>query len=224
MRTLISSSTIQRHRLDPTAGIAIGPILFIIAVLGILAAAIAAGSGSFTSGTAGESNRTKATALIDMGQNLKIGFERIVGNGTDFGSVIIDPTLTSLSTHLFSPTGGGITSPSRTMAATPSVDDWMYPLIAFPGVGTASGQRFAMIRVTEGVCDEVNVKTIALAAGTAHTERKDIGDLTSTGLIDLTGSGAWPPSFEGKPTGCIENVNAAALSSGFFYYQVIGVQ
>lgn len=40
-----------------------------------------------------ESNRTKAAALIEIGQNLKIGFDRIVGNGTDFADVVIDPTL-----------------------------------------------------------------------------------------------------------------------------------
>ena len=44
-------------------GIAIGPILFIIAILAILAAAIAAGSGSFTAPTA-----TEFTA--DFGQRL----------------------------------------------------------------------------------------------------------------------------------------------------------
>ena len=43
------------RRLSPNAGIAIGPILFIIAILAILAAAIAAGSGSFTAGTTSES-------------------------------------------------------------------------------------------------------------------------------------------------------------------------
>ena len=93
---MISSSSENRHRrLAPKAGIAIGPILFIIAVLGLLASVIVAGSGGFTAGTTGESNRSKAAALIDIGQILKIGFERILGNGIEFDNVIIDPTLTT---------------------------------------------------------------------------------------------------------------------------------
>ena len=102
-----------------------------------LSGTIAAGSGSFTTSTTGESNRTKAAALIEIGQNLKVGFDRIVGNGTDFADVVIDPTETDDDDELFSPTGGGITSPSRTMADDPAADDWHYPLMAIPGIGTA---------------------------------------------------------------------------------------
>ena len=51
-------------RLRGNAGIALGPILFIIAILAILAAAIAAGSGSFNTSTASEGNKAKASALI----------------------------------------------------------------------------------------------------------------------------------------------------------------
>ena len=71
----------EMSRLDPNAGIAIGPILFIIAILAILAAAIAAGSGSFTAGTTTESSKTQASALIQIGENLKIGTDRIVMEG-----------------------------------------------------------------------------------------------------------------------------------------------
>src|ERR1700733_6177658 len=96
-------------RLPPNAGSAIGPILFIIAILGILAAAIAAGSGSFTNGTASEGNSTKASALIQIGENLKVGMDRILmENGVDFISVVIGINNTSNTTDLFSPTGGGI--------------------------------------------------------------------------------------------------------------------
>ncbi len=49
-----------------SAGIAIGPILFIIAVFAILAAAIAASSSSFTSGTSTESGKAMATAILQQ--------------------------------------------------------------------------------------------------------------------------------------------------------------
>lgn len=209
-------------RLEPTAGIAIGPILFIIAVLGILAAAIAAGSGSFTTGTTGESYKAKASALIDMGQNLKLGFERIMGNGIALANVDLDPTHTTATDDLFSPTGGGIAAPSRTMANTPTTDDWMYPLIIIPGIGTTAGQRVAVLRVAEGVCDEINSKTIALAPGTAATEHADLGDFSDDPTVAIDNTATWPGSFDGKPVGCVRNDNAT--TGGFYFYQVIGIQ
>ena len=213
------SSGTKPLRFAPDAGIAIGPILFIIAVLGILAAAIAAGSGSFTTSTTGESNRTKAAALIDMGQNLRIGFDRILSNGTDFAAVVINPASTTLATHLFSPIGGGIAAPSVTMSATPASDDWNYPLIVIPGIGTTAGQRVAVLPVTLGVCDEINVRTNALATGTATTEHAALGDFTLGTKIDNTAT--WPASLQGKPSGCVQNDHRA---SAYFFYQVIGNQ
>ena len=41
-------------------GIALGPILFIIAILAIIAAAIAAANGGFTANTTTESDKSKA--------------------------------------------------------------------------------------------------------------------------------------------------------------------
>ncbi len=209
------------QRLGSCAGIAIGPILFIIAVLGILAAAIAAGSGSFTTGTTGESNRAKATAMVDMGQNLKIGFERILGNGVDFSSVDLDPTHTTAADDLFSPLGGGITSPSVSMAAAPATDTWKYPLIAIPAIGTTDGSRVAVLRVVEGVCDEVNSKVNSMATGAAHAATANIGDF---GLGTLIDGSSWPGVLDGKMIGCVENTNATTIAAGFYFYQVLGVR
>ncbi len=209
------------QRMGASAGIAIGPILFIIAVLGILAAAIAAGSGSFTTGTTGEGNRAKATAMIDMGQNLKIGFERILGNGVEFVDVDLDPTHTTAADDLFSPLGGGITAPSVSMAAAPATDVWNYPLIAIPAIGTTSGSRVAVLRVAEGVCDEVNSKVNSMATGAAHTATDDVGDFGLGTLIDGTN---WPGVFDGKMIGCVENENSTTIAAGFYFYQVLGVR
>jgi len=206
-------------RMKDDAGIAIGPILFIIAILGILAAAIAAGSGSFSTGTATESAKAKAVALIDIGQTLKLGFERIVGRGIYFDSVDLDPTHTTATDDLYSPSGGGISPPSVTMAETPASDAWMYPLLTIPSIGSSSGSRVALIEVAEDVCDQVNILANALAAGTADTDGAALGDFSSASLNTVA---AWPANFDGKMTGCVENTTAA--TAGFFFYQVIGVQ
>src|SRR5580704_1567173 len=95
---------LTRTRQPRNAGIALGPILFIIAILAILAAAIAAGSGSFNAPTATEGDKTKASALIEVGDNLKIGMDRMtMENGISWGGWNINSSSTSNNNDLFSP-------------------------------------------------------------------------------------------------------------------------
>ncbi len=202
-------------------GIAIGPILFIIAILGILAAAIAAGSGSFTTSTTTESNRTKAAAIIQIGQILQTGFDRLLGAGADFEDIVIDPVQTSSSVDLFSPNGGGITPPSVTMSADPATVVWYYPILAVPHIGTTAGSRVAVLQVTSGVCDEINLRVNAYATGTATTDKADLGNFASTSVNAVSD---WPADFAGKPTGCVQNTNNSGSPAGYYFYQVIGVR
>jgi type II secretory pathway pseudopilin PulG len=203
-------------RLHTEAGIAIGPILFVVAILGILAAAIAAGSGSFTSSTTQESARTRAAAIIQIGQNLKLGFDRITGLGTAIGSVVLDPTSTANDNDIFSPTGGGINPPSVTMSNDPGNDIWYYVNAAMPNMGTGSTEKLAMIRVAADVCTQVNSRANALTTPAAA----DVGNVPASGT--LAGMANWPAALNAKPTGCV-NINTTN-SVGTWFYQVLGVQ
>ena len=203
-------------------GIAIGPILFIIAVLGIVAAAIAAGSGSFTTSTAGEGNRIKAATIMEIGQTLKAGFDRILGNEiASFDAIDINPANTINGTSLFSPIGGGISPPSATLANTPGVDQWYYPLIDIPGIGTGAGggNRVAVLKVSQGVCDEINFKASALST---TPDVDNLGDFTDTALLPSANSSLWPAALSGKGAGCVINNNSG--SNVYYFYQVIGVR
>ena len=55
------------------AGIAIGPILFVVAILAVLVGALAAGSGGFGSSTADDSNRINSSTLIEPGHEYQNG-------------------------------------------------------------------------------------------------------------------------------------------------------
>ncbi|MBI1274023.1 MAG: hypothetical protein GC131_08065 [Alphaproteobacteria bacterium] len=214
MKTSVAPKMARFHS---EAGIAIGPILFVVAILGILAAAIAAGSGSFTTSTSGEASRTKASALIEIGQNLKIGMDRITGLGTDVASVVIDPAQTGNSDDLFSPTGGGINPPSTTMANDPPNDAWFYVDGAVPQLGTSGTEKLAMIEVASAVCDQINLKAVGLSATPSGA---DIGNVISNTLgTDVSN---WPTALKGKPTACVYNTDAA--SGGYWFYQVLNLQ
>ena len=101
-------------RLQCEAGIALGPILFIIAILAILAAAIASGPGSFNASTNTEGDKAKASAIVQVGDNLKVGMDRLITeNGVNYNGWTISPVNTSNNTYLFSPIGGGIVTAKR---------------------------------------------------------------------------------------------------------------
>ena len=227
-----------RTRLAADAGIAIGPILFIIAVLGILAAAIAAGSGSFTTKTTNEGARSKAAALIEIGQTLKVGMDRILASGDNVdatganitaATVDIAPGHTTDKDMLFSPIGGGVGEPSNTMSKNPTsaADVWFYPMMHIPNIGTAaasyggvSGNRVAAIEVTPEVCDEINLKANGIAVpavpgasagGLAAGAATALGDFTTAATTTLPESANWPAALAGKPVGCVQNATASAV-------------
>ncbi|MFA4995166.1 MAG: hypothetical protein WC521_07690 [Bdellovibrionales bacterium] len=224
--------------MSPNAGIAIGPILFIIAILGILASAIAAGSGSFTAGTGAESNKTKSAALVQIGENLKMGMDQIVMDG-DIGidGVDIDVTHTSAANALFSPIGGGIAPPSVGMANNPLYDAWRFPAGSVAGFGTTADEVVAVLPVSRGVCAEVNNRAMGVAA---VPEALDLGTFIS-GDTGLAGGAAWPtsttggtdwtagattdatpgPTLVGVSTGCVFNSGATG-GTGCTYTAGIG--
>jgi hypothetical protein len=214
---------IDKRQFNPEAGIAIGPILFIIAILAILAAAIAAGSGSFTSGTTTESNRTKASALIQIGENLKIGMDRItMEGGIDPASVDINATNTSASNSLFSPTGGGISPPSASMANNPATDQWYYVQGPINGLGTTASETFAVLRVASGVCAEINNRVTGTSGVPAAAELGDFASQVTTSAQTITN---WPttgPNLTGVSTGCVNNSDTS--STGTYFYQVLAIQ
>lgn len=73
----------QRARLSRQRGIALGPILFIIAILAILAGAIAAGSGGFTANTSNENAKIMASTILSQMKNLDNCVDVIRTNGFD---------------------------------------------------------------------------------------------------------------------------------------------
>ena len=222
----------ETERLSASAGIAIGPILFIIAILAILASAIASGTGSFTAGAAAEGNKTRASALIQIGENLRMGMDQIIlagGRGVD--EIVINTLNTSNNVDLFSPTGGGISTPSRGHANNPLVDLWHYPRGPIKGFGSPYGREIiAVLPVSRGVCSELNNRSVGIAAvpGTVAlgnftasdpdgavnglsdwpTENSEWFSGTSTAAwnddpVDAGGNGK-KPSLVGVATGCVQ--------------------
>ncbi len=94
--------------------------MFIVALLGVLVGALAAGSGGFATNTDRENVRLLATQIIQQMQTVKTAVERVRGNGcTDeeisFENSILSgyvnpnsPLTTMPWCHVFHPQGGGL--------------------------------------------------------------------------------------------------------------------
>ena len=101
-------------------GIALGPILFIITILAILAAAIAAGSGSFTANTNTESAKIMAGAILNYADQVQAGVDSVRTHCDDTQISFQSPAQLLSSNYanpnspadgscnVFSPTGGGV--------------------------------------------------------------------------------------------------------------------
>ncbi len=94
----------QQRTLNNQDGIAIGEILFIIAVLAILAAAIASGAGSFNANTNNDSAKTKAGTIIQQADAVAMAVQKVyVENGCADTQISFANPVVSLYTNPNSP-------------------------------------------------------------------------------------------------------------------------
>ncbi len=100
-------------------GIAIAPILFIVAILAVLAAAVAAGSGAFNGDISAVSAKAQAAAILEYAEQVKMAVDRVRGHGCSDTQISFENPIVSgytnpnapsnKSCHVFDVNGGGIT-------------------------------------------------------------------------------------------------------------------
>lgn len=135
----------QGERFAPQRGIALGAILFIIAVFAIIAGAIAAGSGSFTANTNTESAKVMASTVLSQMKNLdncvdvvrsngfadtQISFQVPAGmfmtaNGQDWGQITPLAECTSDACRVYLIDGGGCSPQAAIMPQDAFDQTWI---------------------------------------------------------------------------------------------------
>lgn len=167
---------IARHKSLKQPGIAIGPVLFIIAILAVLVAALAAGSGGFSSSTANDANRTSGGALIEQGVHMKLAFEKLYGGAVSLDELIISPKFSSgnATVAFFGSDGGGILpmSPPGSVVPSSGVNTWRFVEYAnLPGVGSAGANDTAIVIgiVNASMCKAINAIIFGLNSVPATT-------------------------------------------------------
>ncbi len=160
-------------------GIAIGPILFVVAVLAVLVAALVSGSGGFTASNTTEEDRTTVAAVMAIGNDVKLGVQRVLGNGCDFSQISFANPLANrdhtnpdapadFSCHVYRPEGGGVTpkfSPPGTgflQLPAPSTAAWYSQMLITAGyrgtgIGTSANDLVYVTPIMrQNLCIEIN--------------------------------------------------------------------
>lgn len=225
----------QQH-FDSNAGIAIGPILFVVAILAVLVGALAAGSGSFSSSTTEDANRVNATTLIQQGTSIKSGMDRLLVNGYDASSIIVSPTFSNEAAEyaLFAPNGGGLTPQVPPVTVVVPGGNWDFvPQANLPGIGSSGANDFVVaVEVkSAAMCKAINGIIFGKSAPQTMTVPTASAGMAIT-LTAATGTDAVSPaanSFDLSVSGLADPLNGrtqACFSDGgsapkFFYYQII---
>lgn len=188
-------------------GIALGPVLFIITILAVLAGVLAKTTGVFNTASGSERSRLHAQAIVEQANQMRLGVERMVAQGVNVGTGATecasfdqnDPQLyldwasggacDAWGRYaMFDRLGGAVTRPTPPAEALPQANQvrtsraWQFVKNAdIENVGRADGDFVAAIEVTQPVCIEVN----DLLYNTGATGRKD-GPPTLAASADIT--------------------------------------
>ncbi len=204
-----------QSRLPFEAGIAVGPILFVVAILAIIATAIGASTSTFGVNASQETNRVNAMAMIHIGSTLKLGADRVIGLGAQNNQVTTTGAATQFD--IFYINGGSLTYPSVSLASNPASDTWLYTWAPVTNIGTAVVDKVAMLKINQGVCDEIN-KMINGPVTTTGFAPLPSNWFTGPANMSNWDAGVGAGTLDSKRAGCFQ---AITNSPGYYFYQIL---
>ena len=205
-------------------GIAIGPILYIVAILAVLVSAIAAGSGSFNGDISAISAKAYATAILEQADLLTVAVQRVMGHGcTDTQISFENPMVSGYvnpnapsdkSCHVFDVNGGGINFPTITASTSEPTDGGKFVFEGstyFFGLGKPTNGALAGYLPIDSLdlCNQINT-SLGLGGYLGQDTYMNPSDTSLgrfTGTYDASSNsasdngGTWP---QGKLMGCLQ--------------------
>ncbi len=216
-------------------GFVVGPIVWIVGILAVLATAFAASMGSFGSQTEADTMKVVANTVIQQGSDLETALGRLMINGVDRAAVIVSQdltgaTTTQLNSAVYSSTGGGITPRNPPPNAVPSTTTmWDFVLAGVvDNIGTGNNLMAVLPLKGQTVCLALNSLIFGpnAAQATAATVptlagAPTLADVTAAlGVADsgnaFTAHGVTPAgSVTGRTHACVKQ------GSNYYYYRVL---
>lgn len=216
----------NNNRFATAAGIAIGPILFVVAILAVLVGAIAAGSGGFGSSTADEAARVRASTIIQQAVTIKGAFDRIIVNGSTPAQVIVSesPATPNSLVALYGTAGGGITVQNPPRDAVVAGATWRFVIDAgLSNIGAAGNNDvITLLQVSLPTCNALNDLIFGrgqYAAPPAITAPDVVAAVVAAGDNPIPTSnnftGTMPAAASGRTSACL------AEGANYWYYQLL---
>ena len=217
-------------RLQPESGIAIGPILLVIALLAILAAAIAAGGSSYSGNTDSEKAQAYASTVLDYAATVSAAVARVMANGCTETQISFENSVVTGYTnasapsdhhcHVFDIAGGGLLwfNPPTDVLDTSNTAQYEYGHSLYQGnwgVTNLSASPLLIVfipYVNQATCQKINrllsfpVTTTSFVPwiNSVHTitQSKFTGSYVNNGSVYPDGTGCTSKCYA-RPAGCL---------------------
>lgn len=212
-------------------GIAIGPILYIVAILAVLVSAIAAGSGSFNGDISAISAKAYATAILEYANEVKLGVDRVIAKGcTDTQISFENPIVSGYenlnapsdkSCHVFDVNGGGIVWKNPPSGIDLSSIPLSYRTYSFSGdssyIGGCCGGAYSDLAIllpgiSSNICNEI----IKLGGSLQNNGHVVLGKFTGSYGGWWAGGDQFACTYLGDP-----NDGTAGLPLGLHYFSYV---
>lgn len=230
----VPSSTNPRVVRAATAGFALGPIILAIALTAVLAFAYSYANRTQSAASADQSNRTVASTLVTVGDNLLTGYNIMLSKGFLDSDILFNgapgPTTSpgqpallvetdpNAPKEIFSPGSGGTNPPARpelAMAGNATTDVWLYTkTFKLTDLGTGSSSVIALLpSIKLAICQQIN----NLLYNDATTATPVSWATSLANLENGSGSTATvPTSNTPRPEACI-----ATSDGAYVYYKTL---
>lgn len=226
-------------------GIAIAPILFVVAILAVLAIAISAASGAFNGDTSAVKAKAQATAILEYAEQVKMAVDKVYNRGCfdtqiSFENPIVsgytNPNAPSdKSCHVFDVNGGGISFLPIKVSKLETGNDGFFEfqgVNAVAGLGHLTAQLIAFLPLDSlDTCNKIN-EMVGMKGYLGHdvygvVRTYDFKGVYGTGAYNtlVNGGGTW---IQGKMMGCLKKSSCCPahhpLYAPYFFFTVLLVR
>ena len=218
-------------------GIAIGPILYIVAILAVLVSAIAAGAGSFSGDTSAISAKAQASAILEYANEVKFAVDRVLGKGCTNTEISFENPIVSgytnpnapsdKSCHVFDVNGGGIIFKKEQENWIDSAQDGEYQGFTFGSgnfvndLGTTNRELIVRFyNLKNDICKQINKMADINDIPNNGTSFAHAGAFSGT-YFDSGGGSISVLDMKGHLFGCFRSLTSGHNYNVFYFVLIV---
>lgn len=207
-------TSFHRHPLSRQRGMGATVILFTIALIVLVGAALAYGSRGNSKAFSGESAKVMSAVLLKQSAEYRDAYNRYVFDGGDPAAMAFAVTAVSPSKALFDPAKQYGVLQQPPLEAQTTASDWDYQAAtAVTGVGSSAKDSIVfLLNVKLAVCQQINKQLY----GDAITDAPVVTNVAGTSVAILAAATLTVTS--GRATGCIASTDTTPV---YIFYSTL---